>query len=40
MNLGLKWRLIALGLAVGLMGALIVVATLMAERRAREARGV
>ena len=39
MNLGLKWRLIALGLAVGLMGALIVVATLMAERHAREARG-
>jgi signal transduction histidine kinase len=39
MKRGLKWRLIALGLAVSLMGVLIVVATLTAERSARQARG-
>ncbi len=38
MNPGQKWRLIALGLAVGLMGALIVFVTLDSELRAREAR--
>ena len=38
MNSGQKWRLIALGLAVGLMGALIVLVTLESERRARGAR--
>src|SRR5215472_725452 len=38
MNRGLKWRLIALGLAVSLMGVLIVAATLTAERSARQAR--
>jgi signal transduction histidine kinase len=38
MNPGLKWRLIALGLAVSLMGALIVLVTFAAEGRAREAR--
>src|SRR6185436_3020018 len=36
--LSIKLRLAALGLAVGLMGALIIIATLDSERRAREAR--
>lgn len=38
MNSGLKWRLMALGLAVGLMGALIVLVTLTSGQRAREVR--
>lgn len=38
MNSGLKWRLMALGLAVGLMGALIVAVTLTSGQRASAVR--
>ncbi len=38
MNSAVKFRLIALGLAVGLMGALIVVLTLNSQRQARDLR--
>jgi len=35
---GIKWRLIALGLALALMGALIVVVVLTSQRQAAELR--
>ncbi len=38
MNFGIKFRLILLGLAVGLMGALIVLLTLSSQRQASELR--
>ncbi|MGA2660407.1 MAG: ATP-binding protein [Verrucomicrobiota bacterium] len=38
MNPGVRLRLVALGLAVGLMGALIVLVTLSSQRRAEEVR--
>ena len=38
MNFGIKFRLIVLGLAVGLMGALIVLLTLNSQRQASELR--
>ena len=38
MNLGVRLRLAALGLAVGLMGALIVLVTLSSQKRAEDVR--